>query len=134
MVADLQEQGLLVEIKAHTLMTPKGDRTGSVIEPMLTSQWFVAMSATPNGGEPDSEFKGLSLATKPKKPVDSGAVRFIPENWVNTYNQWRTTSKTGVFRANCGGAIKSPRGTTKQAMFTLPAIRKKPKNKPAKQA
>lgn len=88
MVADLQEQGLLVEIKAHTLITPKGDRTGSVIEPMLTSQWFVAMSATPNGGEPDSEFKGLSLADKAKKAVDSGAVRFIPENWVNTYNQW----------------------------------------------
>lgn len=88
MVADLQEQGLLVEIKAHTLMTPKGDRTGSVIEPMLTSQWFVAISATPNGGEPDSEFKGLSLADKAKKAVDSGAVRFIPENWVNTYNQW----------------------------------------------
>lgn len=88
MVADLQEQGLLVEIKAHTLMTPKGDRTGSVIEPMLTSQWFVAMSATPNDGEPDSEFKGLSLADKAKKAVDSGAVRFIPENWVNTYNQW----------------------------------------------
>lgn len=88
MVADLQEQGFLVEIKAHTLMTPKGDRTGSVIEPMLTSQWFVAMSATPNGGEPDSEFKGLSLADKAKKAVDSGTVRFIPENWVNTYNQW----------------------------------------------
>lgn len=88
MVADLQEQGFLVEIKAHTLMTPKGDRTGSVIEPMLTSQWFVAMSATPNGGDPDSEFKGLSLADKAKKAVDSGAVRFIPENWVNTYNQW----------------------------------------------
>lgn len=88
MVADLQEQDFLVEIKPHTLMTPKGDRTGSVIEPMLTSQWFVAMSATPNGGEPDSEFKGLSLADKAKKAVDSGAVRFIPENWVNTYNQW----------------------------------------------
>ena len=88
MVDDLQEQGFLVEIKPHTLMTPKGDRTGSVIEPMLTSQWFVAMSATPNGGEPDSEFKGLSLADKAKKAVDSGAVRFIPENWVNTYNQW----------------------------------------------
>ena len=122
MVADLQEQGLLVEIKAHTLMTPKGDRTGSVIEPMLTSQWFVAMSDKPNNPdnlrmyevheaiqeriegreikffgnknqqpkcpEPDSDFKGLSLADKAKKAVDSGAVRFIPENWVNTYNQW----------------------------------------------
>lgn len=88
MVADLQEQGLLVEIKAHTLMTPKGDRTGSVIEPMLTSQWFVAMNAKPQGIEPNSEYRGMSLAEKAKKAVDSGAVRFIPENWVNTYNQW----------------------------------------------
>ena len=88
MVADLQEQGFLVEIKPHTLMTPKGDRTGSVIEPMLTNQWFVAMNAAPQGGEPESEFKGMSLAQKAKHAVDSGAVRFIPENWVNTYNQW----------------------------------------------
>ena len=69
-------------------MTPKGDRTGSVIEPMLTNQWFVAMSTTPNGGEPESEFKGMSLAQKAKHAVDSGQVRFIPENWINTYNQW----------------------------------------------
>ena len=88
MLADLEAQGLLADTKPHTLMTPKGDRTGSVIEPMLTSQWFVAMSATPNGGEPDSEFKGMSLAQKAKHAVDSGAVKFIPENWVNTYNQW----------------------------------------------
>ena len=87
-VADLEAQGLLVEIKPHTLMTPKGDRTGSVIEPMLTNQWFVAMSATPHGGEPASEFAGMSLAQKAKHAVDSGAVKFIPENWVNTYNQW----------------------------------------------
>ena len=88
MLADLEAQGLLAEVKPHTLMTPKGDRTGSVIEPMLTSQWFVAMSATPNGGEPESEFTGMSLAQKAKHAVDSGAVKFIPENWVNTYNQW----------------------------------------------
>lgn len=88
MVADLEAQGLLVEVKPHTLMTPKGDRTGSVIEPMLTSQWFVAMSAQPNGGEPESEFKGMSLAQKAKYAIDSGQVKFIPENWVNTYNQW----------------------------------------------
>ncbi|MDO5640542.1 MAG: valine--tRNA ligase [Neisseria sp.] len=91
MLADLEAQNLLAEVKPHTLMTPKGDRTGSVIEPMLTSQWFVAMSATPDGSkqpEPDSEFKGMSLAQKAKHAVDSGAVKFIPENWVNTYNQW----------------------------------------------
>ena len=87
-VADLDAAGLLVDTKPHKLMTPKGDRTGSVIEPMLTNQWFVAMSTTPNGGEPESEFKGMSLAQKAKHAVDSGQVRFIPENWINTYNQW----------------------------------------------
>ena len=91
MLADLEAQGLLADTKPHTLMTPKGDRTGSVIEPMLTSQWFVAMSATPEGSvqpESESEFKGMSLAQKAKHAVDSGTVKFIPENWVNTYNQW----------------------------------------------
>ncbi|WP_315377883.1 valine--tRNA ligase, partial [Kingella denitrificans] len=87
-VADLDAAGLLVKTEPHKLMTPKGDRTGSVIEPMLTNQWFVAMNAAPQGGEPESEFKGMSLAQKAKHAVDSGAVRFIPENWVNTYNQW----------------------------------------------
>ena len=87
-VADLDAAGLLVKAEQHKLMTPKGDRTGSVIEPMLTNQWFVAMNAAPQGGEPESEFKGMSLAQKAKHAVDSGAVRFIPENWVNTYNQW----------------------------------------------
>ena len=67
MVADLQEQGFLVEIKPHTLMTPKGDRTGSVIEPMLTSQWFVAMSPHQTAAQPDTNSKGLSLADKAKK-------------------------------------------------------------------
>ncbi|MFD1245314.1 valine--tRNA ligase [Paralysiella testudinis] len=91
MLADLEAQGLLAEVKPHTLMTPKGDRTGSVIEPMLTSQWFVAMNAAPCDSahpEPESEFTGMSLAQKAKHAVDSGQVRFIPENWVNTYNQW----------------------------------------------
>lgn len=91
MVADLQEQGLLVKVEEHKLMTPKGDRTGSVIEPMLTNQWFVAMTRTPDNGvyaEPESEFKGKTLTEKCIHAVESGQVRFIPENWVNTYNQW----------------------------------------------
>lgn len=87
-VADLAEQGLLADIKPHQLMTPTGDRTGSVIEPMLTNQWFVAMNAVPNGGEPESEFKGKSLADKARFATESGQVKFIPENWINTYNQW----------------------------------------------
>ncbi len=88
-LADLEQQGLLVETKPHKLMTPKGDRTGSVIEPMLTDQWFIAMHAKPQGdSEPDSVFKGMSLAEKAKYATDSGQVKFIPDNWINTYNQW----------------------------------------------
>lgn len=91
MVADLQEQGLLVKVQEHKLMTPKGDRTGSVIEPMLTNQWFVAMTRTPDNSiysEPESEFNGKTLTEKCIHAVESGQVRFVPENWVNTYNQW----------------------------------------------
>ena len=87
-IEDLKESGLLEKIEPHKLMRPRGDRTGTVIEPYLTNQWFVAMNTAPQGGEPESEFKGMSLAQKAKHAVDSGAVRFIPENWVNTYNQW----------------------------------------------
>lgn len=92
MVADLEAEGLLIKVEEHKLMTPKGDRTGSVIEPMLTNQWFVAMTRSANNDvanpEPESEFKGKSLTEKCIHAVESGQIRFIPENWVNTYNQW----------------------------------------------
>lgn len=87
-LADLTQQGFLVATKPHAMTVPKGDRTGSVIEPMLTNQWFVAVTATPNGGEPNSEFQGKSLIEKAKFATESGQVKFIPENWINTYNQW----------------------------------------------
>ena len=79
-VADLEAQGLLVETKKHKLMVPRCARTGQIIEPMLTDQWFVAMS------KPDET--GKSIAQKAIDAVQSGAVRFVPEQWVNTYNQW----------------------------------------------
>ena len=81
-VADLEAQGLLVETKKHKLMVPRCARTGQIIEPMLTDQWFVAMS------KPDET--GKSIAQKAIDAVQSGAVRFVPEQWVNTYNQWMT--------------------------------------------
>jgi len=82
-VADLEAQGLLESVKPHKLMVPRGDRTGSVLEPMLTDQWFMAMTRV---GEGDPT--GKSIAEKSIEAVESGQVRFIPENWVNTYNQW----------------------------------------------
>ncbi|MGF6214076.1 valyl-tRNA synthetase [Comamonas sp. 4034] len=82
-VADLEAQGLLVETKKHKLMVPICDRTGQVIEPMLTDQWFIAMSKVS-----DQDPTGKSIAQKAIDAVASGQVEFVPENWVNTYNQW----------------------------------------------
>ncbi len=82
-VADLEALGLLVEVKKHKLMVPRCARTGAVIEPMLTDQWFVAMSKVS-----DQDPTGQSIAQKARDAVDSGAVKFVPEQWVNTYNQW----------------------------------------------
>ncbi|HSV36456.1 MAG TPA: valine--tRNA ligase [Ramlibacter sp.] len=82
-VADLQAQGFLVETKKHKLMVPRCARTGQVVEPMLTDQWFVAMSKVS-----DQDPTGKSIAQKAIDAVQSGAVSFVPENWVNTYNQW----------------------------------------------
>ena len=83
-VADLEALGLLVEVKKHKLMVPRCARTGQVIEPMLTDQWFVAMQSKGN----QKNTSGTSIAEKAIAAVQSGEVTFVPENWVNTYNQW----------------------------------------------
>ena len=82
-VVDLQALELLVEIKKHKLMVPRCARTGQVIEPMLTDQWFVAMTKVS-----PIDPTGKSIAQKAIDAVQSGDVKFVPENWVNTYNQW----------------------------------------------
>ena len=82
-VADLETQGYLLEVKPHKLMLPICARTGQVVEPMLTDQWFVAMTKVS-----DKDPTGKSIAQKAIDAVDSGEVRFVPENWVNTYDQW----------------------------------------------
>ncbi|OIQ89758.1 valine--tRNA ligase [mine drainage metagenome] len=79
-VVDLDAQGYLVKTEKHKLKVPRGDRTGVVIEPMLTDQWFVAMS------KPAAD--GKSITQKALDVVASGEIKFYPENWVNTYNQW----------------------------------------------
>ncbi|KAF1070355.1 valine--tRNA ligase [Variovorax sp.] len=79
-VADLDALGLLVETKKHKLMVPRCARTGAIVEPMLTDQWYVAMT------KPGAD--GQSIAQKAIDVVRSGEVRFVPENWINTYNHW----------------------------------------------
>jgi len=72
-VADLETAGLLAEVKPHKLMVPRGDRSGAVVEPMLTDQWYV---------------KAGPLAEVATKVVEDGRIKFIPENWNKTYYEW----------------------------------------------
>ena len=80
---DLEAQGFLEKSVPHKNMVPVCARTGQVVEPMLTDQWFVAMSKVS-----DQDPTGKSIAQKAIDAVASGQVSFVPENWVNTYNQW----------------------------------------------
>jgi valyl-tRNA synthetase len=72
-VADLAAAGLLEKVEPHQLMVPRGDRSEAVIEPWLTDQWYVR-------AEP--------LAKPAIEAVESGRIRFVPENWDKTYYQW----------------------------------------------
>ncbi|TDB28617.1 valine--tRNA ligase [Stenotrophomonas sp. ATCM1_4] len=72
-LAELEDLGILVETKAHKLQVPRGDRTGQVIEPYLTDQWFVKMEGLAK--------RGLEL-------VENGSITFVPGNWINTYRHW----------------------------------------------
>ncbi len=81
MVADLEASGALVEVKEHTLTLPVSQRTGAVIEPRLSTQWFIAVAKEPAGGGP-------SMAAKAMDAVREGHVRFTPENYTKTYFEW----------------------------------------------
>ncbi|HJV10553.1 MAG TPA: valine--tRNA ligase, partial [Burkholderiales bacterium] len=72
-LADLEAEGVLVSEKPYKLRVPRSGRTGVIVEPMLTDQWFVAME---------------SLAKEGLDAVASGEVKFFPEHWAKTYNDW----------------------------------------------
>src|SRR3989344_5392998 len=72
-VADLEAQGLLERVQDHKLMVPRGDRTGAVIEPFLTDQWYVKVGP---------------LAQEAIQCVEDGRIKFVPENWTKTYYEW----------------------------------------------
>ncbi|KPV40512.1 valyl-tRNA synthetase [Thiohalorhabdus denitrificans] len=72
-VADLEGQGLMEAVEDHNLMVPRGDRSGTVIEPFLTDQWFVKVGP---------------LAKPAIEAVETGDIRFVPENWAKTYFEW----------------------------------------------
>ena len=79
-VERLKEQGYLNKVEDYRLKIPRGDRTNVVIEPLLTDQWFVAMSKKVN--------QSPSIAEEALNVVKTGEVKFYPDNWKNTYNQW----------------------------------------------
>ena len=72
-VADLERHGLLERTEPHRLMVPRGDRSGAVVEPLLTDQWYVRVGP---------------LAGPAIRAVEAGAIRFVPENWAKTYFEW----------------------------------------------
>jgi valyl-tRNA synthetase len=72
-VADLEAAGLMEKIEPHKLMVPRGDRSGAVIEPLLTDQWYVKVGP---------------LAAPAIAAVETGAIKFVPDNWKNTYFEW----------------------------------------------
>ena len=84
-VADLEKAGQLQAVREHRMMVPRGDRTNSAIEPMLTDQWFVAMSRP---APQDSLHPGKSITQVALEVVDDGRIRFVPDNWTTTYRQW----------------------------------------------
>ena len=85
-VADLEAQGVLRETKPHKLQVPISQRSGAVIEPMLTDQWFVDLT---RDVLPDGRPGGRKAITEPAlEAVRSGAIKFVPENWSTTYTQW----------------------------------------------
>ncbi len=72
-ITDLDALGLLEKTEEHTLMAPRGDRSGAVIEPLLTDQWYVRVAP---------------LAKPAIEAVENGNIRFVPDNWKNTYFEW----------------------------------------------
>ena len=77
-VADLKAAGLLEQVQPHKLKVPRGERSGAVIEPWLTDQWYV---------------RTADLAQPALAAVEDGRIRFVPENWDKTYYEWMRNIK-----------------------------------------
>jgi valyl-tRNA synthetase len=77
-LAELEAGGLIERVDKHRLVVPRGDRSGAVLEPYLTDQWFVKIAA---------------LAAPAIAAVEQGRTRFVPENWARTYFEWMRNIK-----------------------------------------
>ncbi len=84
-VAQLEAENYLIKVEPHVMMQPKCERTGVVVEPMLTDQWFVA---TTKAAPKASPLEGRSISEVALDNVATGKIKFVPENWKTTYDQW----------------------------------------------
>ena len=84
---ELRAAGLLISEKPHRMTVPRCERTGEIVEPMLSDQWYVAMSKPTPAGTPNA---GKTLAQAALDAVDGGAIRIIPDQWRLVYRQWLT--------------------------------------------
>lgn len=84
-VADLEAAGLLVAIKPHKHMVPRVARTGEIVEPMLSEQWYMAMSKPAPEG---TLYPGKSIGEVGLEAVESGEVNIFPAEWRGVYRQW----------------------------------------------
>ena len=82
---DLKSAGLLVSEEPHRMTVPRCARTGEVVEPMLSEQWYMAMSRPAPAGTPHA---GRSIAQVALEAVERGEVRILPEQWRHTYDHW----------------------------------------------
>ena len=132
-LADLAAAGLLVSEKAHTMVVPRCGRTGEVIEPMLTDQWFVDMRKPAPATHPFFPGKSIQDCASPRSATQglpagapgAGETRALRAGRVarRRTTTGSTTSRTGASRASCGGATRFPRGTTRRATCTSRATK-----------
>jgi valyl-tRNA synthetase len=93
---DLRTQGFLVGEKDYTIAIGKCDRCGTVVEPRLSTQWFIKIKP---------------LADRATEVVENGEITIVPENYKQIYLNWMHNIHDCAFRGSCGGGIASRRGT-----------------------
>lgn len=107
MVADLEALDLLEKIADHKLMVPRGDRTNSVIEPLLTDQWYV---------------KVAPLAEPAIAAVENGDIKFVPDNWKNTYFDWMRNIQDWCISRQIWWGHRIPAWYDELGIFTLATL------------
>ena len=108
---ELRAEGLLDGVQEHRHMVPRGDRSGALVEPLLTEQWYV---------------RAGPLAEPAIAAVEDGGIRFVPGTGPGPTSSGCAISRTGAFPASCGGATGSRPGTTAKGTFTWAEARRRP--------